>query len=271
MKKTKFDTLYEEILQEVESPCWDGYERVPNTKKYEKGSCRKKKHKKKTVDESKYYNEKTYINPKNREEFYGTNGYGWYTYKDNKDLEKLKRFTFKPSKNPLFVYVEGLTSTHLRKLGYIRIELQQENINTQIMNKLMKQKREIKDKLKSDEVKKYWQQEDINDLKYELKHVNIAIKDESERVKKPLSEKIDKEKMPCNKPRYLRKGEAGYGKKQKVVKGCEGGKEAIVKFGDANMENKSDNPKNKKKFRKRHKCDNPGSKLKARYHACKDW
>lgn len=51
MKKTKFDTLYEEILQEVESPCWDGYERVPNTKKYEKGSCRKKKFKKKPINE----------------------------------------------------------------------------------------------------------------------------------------------------------------------------------------------------------------------------
>ena len=82
---------------------------------------------------------------------------------------------------------------------------------------------------------------------------------------------FDKDKMKCNKKRYLRKGETGHGKQQKVVKACDDGKERIVKFGSATMRNNKDKPKNRKSFRARMNCDTPGSKLKARYWACKDW
>ena len=85
------------------------------------------------------------------------------------------------------------------------------------------------------------------------------------------ADSIDKDKMDCNKKRYLRKGEPGYGSKQKVVKACDNGKEKIVKFGDAKMRNNKDKKKNRKSFRDRMNCDEPGSKLKARYWACKDW
>ena len=34
---------------------------------------------------------------------------------------------------------------------------------------------------------------------------------------------------------------------------------------------KKDSPKRRKSFRARHKCDKPGSKLKARYWSCKKW
>lgn len=86
-----------------------------------------------------------------------------------------------------------------------------------------------------------------------------------------LDEETDKDRMACNKPRYIKKGEPGYGKKQKVVKACKDGKEKIVRFGDANMENKSDNPDNKSNFRKRHKCSDKKDKFKAGYWSCKDW
>ena len=82
---------------------------------------------------------------------------------------------------------------------------------------------------------------------------------------------FDKDKMKCNSPRYLRKGESGYGKKQKVVKACDKGKEKIVKFGDANMKNKSNNKDSKKNFRARHNCSDKKDKMKAGYWACKDW
>ena len=85
------------------------------------------------------------------------------------------------------------------------------------------------------------------------------------------ADSIDKDKMKCNKKRYLRKGESGYGNKQKVVKACDSGKEKLVKFGDAKMRNNKDKKKNRKSFRDRMNCDTPGSKLKARYWACKDW
>jgi len=82
---------------------------------------------------------------------------------------------------------------------------------------------------------------------------------------------FDKEKMNCNKPRYLKKGETGYGKKQKVVKACDKGKEKIVKFGDAKMKNKSSNKKSRTNFRNRHNCSDKKDKMAAGYWACKDW
>jgi len=59
--------------------------------------------------------------------------------------------------------------------------------------------------------------------------------------------KIEKSKMPCNKPRAQKSG----GKKS-VVKACEGGKEKIVRFGDANMTIKKSDPARRKSFRARH-------------------
>ena len=76
---------------------------------------------------------------------------------------------------------------------------------------------------------------------------------------------IDKSKMKCNKPKRQISG----GKKF-VVKACKGGKEKIIRFGDANMTIKKNIPARRKSFRARHKCSSakPGT---ARYQACKDW
>jgi hypothetical protein len=53
----------------------------------------------------------------------------------------------------------------------------------------------------------------------------------------------DKSKMKCNVPRREVQG----GKKF-VVKACQGGKEKIVRFGDANMSIKKDQPSRKKSY-----------------------
>ena len=42
-------------------------------------------------------------------------------------------------------------------------------------------------------------------------------------------------------------------------------------FGDPNMEIKRDDPKRRKSFRARHRCDTPGPKYKARYWSCYQW
>lgn len=77
-------------------------------------------------------------------------------------------------------------------------------------------------------------------------------------------------KVKLNKPTRCRKGEEGCSKKFKVfVK--DGDKVKKVQFGDPNMEIKKDNPKNRKSFRARHNCDNPGPKTKARYWSCRKW
>ena len=46
----------------------------------------------------------------------------------------------------------------------------------------------------------------------------------------------------------------------------------LIRFGDPSMTIKKDQPKRRKSFRARHKCDtNPPSKLSARYWSCKNW
>jgi hypothetical protein len=46
----------------------------------------------------------------------------------------------------------------------------------------------------------------------------------------------------------------------------------LIRFGDPNMSIKKDQPKRRKSFRARHRCDsNPPSKLTARYWSCKKW
>lgn len=42
MKYTRRQLFRKTIVRENKGTCWDGYERVPGTKQYEKGSCRKK-------------------------------------------------------------------------------------------------------------------------------------------------------------------------------------------------------------------------------------
>ena len=77
---------------------------------------------------------------------------------------------------------------------------------------------------------------------------------------------INKSKMKCNKPRRQIKG----GKKF-VVKACKGGKEKIIRFGDANMKIKKNIPARRKSFRARHKCSTAKDKFSARYWSCKKW
>ena len=79
--------------------------------------------------------------------------------------------------------------------------------------------------------------------------------------------RVDKSKMPCNKPKRQVSG----GKKC-VVKACQNGKEVVIRFGDANMKIKKNQPGRRRNFRARHKCDTkPPSKLTARYWSCKKW
>ena len=78
--------------------------------------------------------------------------------------------------------------------------------------------------------------------------------------------KINKAKMKCNKPKRQVSGG-----KQLVGKAWQGGKEKIIRFGDANMTIKKNNPKRRKSFRARHKCDTAKDKMTARYWSCKKW
>jgi hypothetical protein len=77
-----------------------------------------------------------------------------------------------------------------------------------------------------------------------------------------------------NKPRPLKKGEAGYGKKRKVVyvKNPATGKVKTIKFGDAKLGMKKGIPARKKSYCARSSGQkNTKNKLSANYWARKDW
>ena len=59
--------------------------------------------------------------------------------------------------------------------------------------------------------------------------------------------------------------------KEFSVAAKEGDKVKLVRFGDPNMENKSDDPDRRKNFRARHNCDEKKSKLTPGYWSCKNW
>jgi len=79
-----------------------------------------------------------------------------------------------------------------------------------------------------------------------------------------MATRLNKDKMPCNKPRKSPK--AG---KKKVVKACSGGKEKIIHYG-ASGYGHNYSAAARKSFRARHGCDKAKEKLTARYWACKD-
>jgi hypothetical protein len=77
----------------------------------------------------------------------------------------------------------------------------------------------------------------------------------------------DKSKMKCNVPRREVQG----GKKF-VVKACEGGKEKIVRFGDANMSIKKNRPARKKSYCARSAGIKGGKgKMSANYWSRRAW
>lgn len=74
-----------------------------------------------------------------------------------------------------------------------------------------------------------------------------------------------------NKPRRIRKGEPGHGRKKFTVTVQSGDTKKTIKYGDPNMEIKKDNPKNRASFRSRHNCDTAKDKMTARYWSCRNW
>ena len=78
--------------------------------------------------------------------------------------------------------------------------------------------------------------------------------------------------VTLNRPRPLRKGEVGYGKKRKVVfvKNPASGKIKKITFGDAKLGMHKNDPKRKRSYCKRsEKLGN--DRMKANYWARRDW
>lgn len=87
-----------------------------------------------------------------------------------------------------------------------------------------------------------------------------------------MSEKGLAEELACNEPKRTPK----HPKKSHMVKGCQNGKEALVRFGQQGVkgspkkegESEADR-KRREAFKARHDCASAKDKLSARYWACK--
>lgn len=101
--------------------------------------------------------------------------------------------------------------------------------------------------------------EAIRDLIWEL----AEVEDLSEAKYKGRS-------VPLNKPM---RDDSGKKKFKVYVKNPKTGNVKVIRFGDPNMRIKKSNPKRRKSFRARHKCDTPAgkNKLTARYWSCRKW
>lgn len=94
------------------------------------------------------------------------------------------------------------------------------------------------------------------------------------RAKEKKIEKAERKGIPdaYNKPRRIRQGEPGYGKKKFVVNARNAqGKTRVIRFGDANLEIKRDDPKRRANFRARHNCASAKDRLSAKYWSCRQW
>jgi hypothetical protein len=206
---TKFDRLFQEYVNTIN--------RVPNTKKCENGSCRKKKFKKKQVNE---------------------------------------------------------------------------NVDAKILRQLKKQKEYLEQELKKDDVlknkghRRTLQDDDRRDMEYELKHVNISIKDEYQRYKDRDKRVADEFKALKDKNKHVTEAKknaqctkvtqkSSSSRKDKKWMKCEKQPDGSIKrihWGDPNAKvtGKSGNTKRKKSFRARHNCSN-AKKGSANDLACRDW
>ena len=76
--------------------------------------------------------------------------------------------------------------------------------------------------------------------------------------------RIDKSKMACNKPRAQKSGG-----KSHVVKACSGGKERVIRFGQAGVKGSPKGSARNKAFRARHAKNIAKGKMSAAYWAAK--
>jgi len=95
----------------------------------------------------------------------------------------------------------------------------------------------------------------------------IALENEDEMLK--IAAEYKGKNVSINKPRYIRKGEPGYGKKKSVVYVKDGDRVKRITFGDPNLKTRAGNAKARKSFRARHNCKAKKDKTTAGYWACR--
>jgi hypothetical protein len=110
-----------------------------------------------------------------------------------------------------------------------------------------------------------WVQSKISNAVQMLQGVSDYLKSDEAVNHKTASDKNKGKKL--NKPFRTPNGP----KKFSVYVKNDKGNIIKVNFGSPDMDIKRDDPKRRKSFRARHKCDTPGKKWKARWWSCRNW
>ncbi len=155
---------------------------------------------------------------------------------------------------------EGDSGVLLETMGYGTLVGEGSMKREMMTNALRMSLEQFKDRYGDEDwIEEFWrtatgetEQSNTDEAKYQGREVTLN---------KPMAGDVKKSKV------YVRDPATGNIKK---VNFGHGGKTA-KRLGQKTMKIKKSNPARRKSFRARHNCDNPGSKLKARYWSCRAW
>ena len=252
-------------LTEKKGSCWNGYERVPGTKEYEKGSCRKKGSKNE-ADEVEEMEELQELRRSLRRAILAEKKRGLW---DN--IHAKRKRGERPARPGEEGYPKTLDVNETDELMEVD-EYDEGNAFSGARQDAI-DAGEDEFELDGETYKVTGKKEKTNEAyrmtESELRKVirNAIVEACYDGHKVTLNKKMSNPENPNKKSKVYVSGDGKY--KSGPCKGQNKAKK--VQFGDPNMRIKKSNPKARKSFRARHNCENPGPKDKARYWSCKSW
>ena len=251
-------------LLEKKGPCWDGYERVPGTKEYEKGSCRKKGAKDE-ADEMEEMAELQELKRSLRRAILAEKKRGLWDNIHAKN-DRIKAGSGERKARPgEDAYPATLDVNEYDELMEVD-EYDEGNAFSGARQDAI-DAGEDEFELDGKTYKVTGKKEKTNEAMIRRMIRNILLEACYDGRKVTLNKKMSNPENPKKKSKVCVTGKGKY--KSGACKGQNKAKK--VQFGDPNMKIKKNNPKARKSFRARHNCDNPGPKDKARYWSCKSW
>ena len=258
-KNNMFQEGSNDILDEA-GGCWPNHGRVPGTEKGEKGSCEKIKET--HIDE---LNKSTYNNAAADAVGKGDEGLALDFLSHSNDMGIDDTVSTLPNDESLnYMFWQNLKTIH-HASGEL-LEMNQQEIDEMCANGHAWAVDHIS--TSSDDIEEVYHFFEANIGEYDGE-TEGGYEDEYGSV----------ENINLNEAEYhgktVKLGKPSNGdvknKKFKVYVKNKKGNVVKVNFGDANMEIKRDNPKNKKSFRARHKCSQAKDRTTPKYWSCKMW
>jgi hypothetical protein len=234
-----------EVLSEKQGPCWDGYERVPGTKEYTKGSCRKKEGEEERDDVIEETDGLWANIHKKRKAGKRPAKRGEKGYPSDKAWKELTEGDEDMDMEEGNAFIDAASKAASR--GQKTFTVDGETYPTRMS------------KTKGQEI-----QSEVALRRYIRNYLLEAIYD---------GKKVELNKPTSNPENPNKKSKVYVNSGEKYKSGEHKGqiKAKKVQFGDPNMRIKKSNPKARKSFRLRHDCANKTDNKTAGYWSCKAW